>query len=277
MGLFSLEHHKAAYWADFVLYGVLSVLMAAALLWLSPVSQRWWLLGSVALGLVAWTPLEYLLHRFVLHGLEPFSRWHALHHDRPTALICSPTLLSASLLVGLVFLPIGLLSNRWSARGLTLGLVLGYQAYALTHHLLHRSAVRRHGPSASVPNGRWQRWLAQRKRWHAFHHHSLPPKHFGVTTDLWDRLLGTGAKTNTVAVVKNIKRPMYDSEQTLTARFFTTGHWMRRTHRNPALRVPACVNLDRPTTLPGLLQPMTFWHRRTVVTPLTQFSNERKT
>jgi outer membrane protein OmpA-like peptidoglycan-associated protein len=63
MGLFSLEHRKAAYWADFVLYGVLSVLMAAALLWLSPVSQRWWLLGSVGLGLAAWTPLEYLLHR----------------------------------------------------------------------------------------------------------------------------------------------------------------------------------------------------------------------
>ena len=277
MGLFSLEHRKAAYWADFVLYGVLAVVMAGAVLWLSPVSQRWWLLGSVVLGMAAWTPLEYLLHRFVLHGLEPFSRWHALHHDRPTALICSPTVLSASLLLGLVFLPIGLLSDRWSAMGLTLGLVLGYQAYALTHHLLHHSAVRRHGQHASVPNGRWQRWLAQRKRWHALHHHSAPPKYFGVTTDFWDRLLGTGANTNTVTLVKNIKRPMYDSEQTLTARFFTTGHWMRGTHRHPALRVPACVNLDRPTTLPGLLQPMTFWHRRTVVIPLTHFTNERKT
>jgi sterol desaturase/sphingolipid hydroxylase (fatty acid hydroxylase superfamily) len=277
MGLFSLEHRKAAYWADFVLYGVLSVFMAAALLWLSPVSQRWWLLCSVGLGLAAWTPLEYVLHRFVLHGLEPFSRWHALHHDRPTALICSPTLLSASLLFGLVFLPIGLLSNRWFAMGFTLGLVLGYQAYALTHHVVHHNEVRRHRRLGGIPNGHWQTWLAQRKRWHALHHHSWPPKNFGVTTDLWDRLLGTGTETNRLALVKNKKPPMYDSEQTLTARFFTTDSWMRGVHRNPALSVPAYPNLDRPSNLPGLFQPMTFWHRRTVVTPLTHFTNERKT
>ena len=59
-----------------------------------------------------------------------------------------------------------------------------------------------------------------------------------MTTDLWDRLLGTGTDTNIVVVAKNIKRPMYDSEQTLTERFFTTDSWMRGTYRNPALRGP---------------------------------------
>ena len=181
------------------------------------------------------------------------------------------------MLLGLVFLPIGLLSNRWFAMGLTLGLLLGYQAYALTHHVVHHNAVRRHWLRGSVRNGRWQRWLVQRKRWHALHHHSLLPMHFGVTTDLLDRLLGTGTETNRLVLVKNKKRPMYDSERTLSACFFTTGHWTRGTYRNPTLRVPACVNLDTPTTLPGLLQPMTFWHRRIVVTRLTHFSNERKT
>jgi hypothetical protein len=227
--------------------------------------------------MAAWTPLEYLLHRFVLHGVQPFSNWHALHHERPTALICSPTVLSASVLIGLVFLPIGLVSNRWFATALTLGLLLGYQAYALTHHVVHHGAARRLVRREPFRRGYWQSWLAQRKRWHALHHHSLPLSHFGVTTDLWDRLLRTGAEANRATVARKTQPPMYDSEQTSTARFFTTGHWMRRRHPNPVMAVPACVGLIPRPTLPGLLQPMAFWQGPAAVTLLTDFNNERKT
>ena len=48
-------------------------------------------------GAATWTFLEYVLHRFVLHGVAPFSDWHRQHHLRPLALICSPTVLSAAL------------------------------------------------------------------------------------------------------------------------------------------------------------------------------------
>uniref|UniRef100_UPI0027384B81 hypothetical protein n=1 Tax=Stenotrophomonas sp. YIM B06876 TaxID=3060211 RepID=UPI0027384B81 len=91
MRLFALEHSKAAYLADFVLYGM-AVLALAALLWASgPAAQRGEFAAIALLGFAGWTLVEYVLHRFVLHWLQPFERWHALHHEHPAALICTPT------------------------------------------------------------------------------------------------------------------------------------------------------------------------------------------
>jgi xanthosine utilization system XapX-like protein len=182
MGLISLEHSKPVYWADFVLHGcaalALTVALAVALADTTAPAQQAGALALLPLGMLLWTLVEYLLHRFVLHGLQPFSHWHALHHQRPHALICGPTLLSAALLLGLVYAPL-----RWAlplphATALTLGVLLGYIAYGLTHHATHHWR-------ASHP------WLRQRKHWHALHHHSRQPGCYGVTTRVWDRLFAT--------------------------------------------------------------------------------------
>ena len=91
MDIFSLEHSKAAYRADFALYAVAVVALASFLLMDGP-RDHWLDLTAITLaGLTAWTAVEYALHRFVLHGVQPFQRWHAEHHDRPRALICAPT------------------------------------------------------------------------------------------------------------------------------------------------------------------------------------------
>ena len=151
MGLFSLEHRKFAYWADFAVYGVLMLSMAVGLVWACPTSQAWSVLGSVALGVAVWSPIEYLLHRFVLHGLRPFSLWHAQHHERPTALICSPTLLSTSLIASLFYLPLLWWGNPWWAMGLTLGLLIGYQALCTDPSFLAPWArTVQHRPGAGV-------------------------------------------------------------------------------------------------------------------------------
>ena len=134
----------------------------------------------VLAGLAGWTLLEYALHRFVLHGLRPFSDWHAEHHHRPAALICAPTILSASLIAALVFLPAWALGGLWPACAITLGVLGGYLAYAITHHATH------HWRASN-------RWTRQRKRWHALHHdRHRGPGHYGVTTSFWDHLLGQG-------------------------------------------------------------------------------------
>ena len=180
MGLFSLEHSKAAYWADFVLHGLAAVCLAA-LLWLgTPPGVAWATLALLPLGLALWTLAEYLLHRFVLHGLRPFSGWHARHHQRPLALICGPTVLSASLLTSLVFLPLWLWRPLHQALALTLGVLLGYLAYGLVHHATH------HARSATG-------LMRRRKRWHALHHHAPAGAGacFGVTTRLWDHAFGS--------------------------------------------------------------------------------------
>src|SRR6185437_13158272 len=102
MGLFALEHGNAAYRADFALYATAVAALATFLFAAGPHTLRLESLALVGVGLVTWTAIEYLLHRFVLHGVAPFKDWHEEHHQRPTALICAPTILSASLILVLV-------------------------------------------------------------------------------------------------------------------------------------------------------------------------------
>lgn len=178
MGMFSIEHGQAAYRADFVFYGLAVALLAAALVVIGP-REHVWLIGAwVALGLAGASAIEYALHRFVLHGLQPFAGWHTQHHERPTALISAPTLLSALLIGALGFLPALALGGLRTACALTLGLVAGYLAYGVTHHATH------HWRADSD-------WLLRRKRWHALHHHQKAPCCYGVTTTFWDHLFGS--------------------------------------------------------------------------------------
>ena len=179
MELFALEHSQAAYRADFALYGTAVVALSAFLLLDGPRDQQPFIAAIALGGLVSWTAIEYALHRFVLHGLQPFRRWHAEHHERPRALICSPTIMSASLILTLVFLPALLLGGLWRACAFTLGVLTGYLAYAITHHATH------HWRADNA-------WMRDRKRWHALHHHHLEqPGHYGVTSAFWDHVFGS--------------------------------------------------------------------------------------
>jgi cyclopropane-fatty-acyl-phospholipid synthase len=183
MRLFKLEHSPLAYGADLALYGLASIALALTLALASPSALRPELLLWAVAGITSWSLIEYLLHRFVLHGLAPFDGWHAQHHQRPTALITSPTAFSASLMLLLVTWPAWALLGRWPACALSFGVLTGYFLYALTHHATHHA----HGSSA---------WLLQRKRWHALHHSARgakldAPGYYGVTSGLWDWVFGT--------------------------------------------------------------------------------------
>jgi cyclopropane-fatty-acyl-phospholipid synthase len=179
--MFALEHSKAAYWTDFAIYGLFIGGMGIVLPLLAPRSEWLAMEGLAAAGLAAWSLVEYLMHRFVLHGPEPFRSWHARHHERPMALISSPTLLSATCISVLVFAPAALVADRWAAASLTVGIVAGYLAYALCHHGTHHWRAR-------------SGWFKERKRWHAIHHRRGGGECYGVTTRFWDRVFGTAPK-----------------------------------------------------------------------------------
>jgi sterol desaturase/sphingolipid hydroxylase (fatty acid hydroxylase superfamily) len=179
MGIVSLEHSPAAYRADFVLYLCAITGLTLFLVTGHPpgtaLALGLWALG----GLLSWPLIEYLLHRFVLHGLQPFCGWHAQHHARPNALMGAPTVLTSSLILTLVFLPALWSTGLWRACALTLGVVSGYTGYAITHHATHHWR----GHSA---------WLKQRKRWHALHHRPVAqPGRYGVTSGFWDHVFRT--------------------------------------------------------------------------------------
>lgn len=140
-------------------------------------------LGYLALGLLFWSLEEYLLHRFVFHvriiGTRYIYGQHEAHHvDNSTALDASPGFIPH--LVPLV-LPYRLLLHAWlPALFCTLGTFVGYCLYELAHCLIHSN--RRGGR------------LLRRLRRHHMHHHRQPDGCFGVTSPLWDLILGTGRR-----------------------------------------------------------------------------------
>jgi len=187
LGLLNFEHSKASHHADVAAYSI-AVLVLAGSAWLAtPSGSIWAASGWTLCGLAAWTLVEYLLHRFVLHRVEPFKRLHATHHQRPTALIGSPTLMTAALFALLVFAPTQAALGLWRACALTLGMVCGYLRYTIIHHGVHHWR-------SSTP------WLQRRKRWHGLHHRMFAqPICFGVTSSLWDHVFCTVEKVPGVA------------------------------------------------------------------------------
>jgi sterol desaturase/sphingolipid hydroxylase (fatty acid hydroxylase superfamily) len=179
MHLLSFEHSARAQALDGLFFGTALVATTTWTALAMPDSSLLPTLALVLAGTAAWSAAEYLLHRFVLHGLRPFSDWHAQHHARPRALIGTPTAINAVLMLFLVGAPLWLLGGAWVAGAVGSGFLLGYLAYSWMHHTLH------HGRCHSA-------WMSQRKRSHAVHHMTgRGLSRFGVSTGLWDRVLRT--------------------------------------------------------------------------------------
>jgi sterol desaturase/sphingolipid hydroxylase (fatty acid hydroxylase superfamily) len=171
---------KTAYYADFVFYAaaiaVLLAIAAAGANW----AQRLQWFCSFAAGGGAWTLLEYLLHRFVLHRMPPFSAMHAVHHASPRALVATPTWITLAALWLVFFVPAWWWYSFNVASGVIAGVMAGFLWYGILHHAIHHGRPRR--LASLVP-------ICARR--HARHHCSGHSGNFGVTTAFWDRLLGT--------------------------------------------------------------------------------------
>jgi sterol desaturase/sphingolipid hydroxylase (fatty acid hydroxylase superfamily) len=132
---------------------------------------------SVIVGFLAWSFLEYVLHRWVLHGRPSMARrGHARHHADDTALISTPALVVMAAACAMWAI-LSLVFPADVACLLVFGLYAGYNHYALLHHLQHR-------------RGRAFACLAGLERVHRLHHNQHTVN-YGVTSTLWDRLLGT--------------------------------------------------------------------------------------
>lgn len=140
----------------------------------------------VLTGLVAWTLLEYILHRGLFHWQPQnvtLRRWisnlHLQHHGNPNdsgKMFVGPL---SALLVLLPLYSIFSLVIPESPRPLFLGgLLIGYLAYEYLHYAMHRVTL----PTV---------WGRSRQREHLAHHSDSPDANFGVTSGVWDVLLRT--------------------------------------------------------------------------------------
>lgn len=179
MTWFALEQTRFAYRADVAAYGTAVASLLGLVAVTTPSAHAGAVVAWVVAGWAGWSFVEYLLHRFVLHGLQPFLGWHEAHHARPTALLFTPTLLSAAGFATVVLAPAWLLFGPWQACALTLGVVAGYLAYSVTHHAVH------HWRAES-------RWLKNRKRSHALHHQARGATgSYGVSSGFWDHVFAS--------------------------------------------------------------------------------------
>lgn len=140
---------------------------------------RWpWALLTVLLGLAVFSFIEYAAHRWLFHGRHtgPFKRGHAHHHRNPLGYDALPFFLPPLLMGALAGLLMLALPADYAL--LLAGMVAaGYAAYGIGHLLMHVHPFK----------------SALARRWVAFHdeHHRHADTNFGVTSGLWDVILGT--------------------------------------------------------------------------------------
>ena len=145
-------------------------------------------LGFFVIGVLTWTLLEYVIHRYVFH-YEPKTRvgkllhfiMHGVHHDYPNdaSRLVMPPIISVPLAV--VFYIVFILTLGRFAPAALAGFGFGYVCYDTIHYATHHFAMKR---------GVW-RWL---KQYHLRHHYHDDQAGYGVSSPLWDYVFGTSRK-----------------------------------------------------------------------------------
>ena len=150
----------------------------------------------LAIGLLIWPMVEYLLHRFVFHfsPKNPSERMkrilflmHGVHHAQPRekSKLVMPPVVSiplAAIFYGLFLGVVGsLLKLPTYVDGIFAGFMLGYVIYDMTHYALHHFSFK-------------GEYFVKLRRHHMAHHFKTHNQRFGVSTWLWDDVFGTNPR-----------------------------------------------------------------------------------
>jgi sterol desaturase/sphingolipid hydroxylase (fatty acid hydroxylase superfamily) len=139
----------------------------------------------LVLGLLLFTLVEYLIHRFVYHSGEDYlddKNWqykaHGVHHSFPREkdLLAMPLPL-ALVASGILFLLFYALMSSLVFFFFP-GFLLGYAGYLFIHYKVHTRK-----PPKNLLRYLWIH--------HHIHHHIQDDKAFGVSSPLWDFVFGT--------------------------------------------------------------------------------------
>ncbi len=140
----------------------------------------------IIFGVFVWTLTEYSLHRFVFHHKfsSPFGErihfiFHGVHHDYPMdsrRLVMPP---SVSIpLAALFYYSFFLIFGSSLVAPFFIGFLTGYLFYDMTHYAVHHFNIHN------------KFWLGLKKH-HIRHHFQDPDKGYGVSSPMWDKIIGT--------------------------------------------------------------------------------------
>ncbi|XP_013392633.1 fatty acid 2-hydroxylase [Lingula anatina] len=146
-----------------------------------------------ALGILSWTFIEYVVHRWLFHLTPPANSkflitmhflYHGQHHKSPfdKKRLVFP-IVPALPLALTIYLGYCAIFPIHVAQAYMAGTISGYMGYDLTHYYLH------HG----TPSLQYFRNL---KRYHVRHHFEDIAKGFGISSKLWDYPFGTLIQDN---------------------------------------------------------------------------------
>ncbi len=167
---------RANYWAEVVVDSALSLLLLGEG-WLHHDGGVLSALLICALGLFAFSFIEYFFHRWMFHTRIPlFAQGHQMHHERPLGYDSLPFFLPGVVLLLLTGAFMAIMPDG-TALLLAGSITMGYIAYGLSHFIIHH--VRFKHPLL-------RRWAGSH---HVHHYH--PETNYGLTTPLWDIVLGT--------------------------------------------------------------------------------------
>ena len=142
-------------------------------------------IGLFVLGFIAFTWVEYIVHRYVFH-IKPISAArakfqytvHGIHHEYPKDKdrLAMPPLLSVTISTILLLLFRVVMGDF--AFAFLPGFLVGYAAYLGVHYMVH----------AFAPPKNFFRFL-----WinHGTHHYKNGEMIYGVSSPLWDYIYGT--------------------------------------------------------------------------------------
>ncbi|KAF6260348.1 hypothetical protein COO60DRAFT_899705 [Scenedesmus sp. NREL 46B-D3] len=140
-------------------------------------------------GIVLWQAIEYAIHRFLFHahvssywGITLHFLFHGNHHKFPKdadRLVFPPLPAAAIAMCIYALLLVALVPP--TATALMSGVILGYIAYDCLHYGMHHAA--------HLPRG----VLQELRRRHAHHHYCDSNHGYGISSVLYDVLLGTRA------------------------------------------------------------------------------------
>ncbi len=139
-------------------------------------------------GLFTFTFVEYMMHKYFFH-MEPNTpikdkiqySVHGVHHDYPRDKdrLAMPPFVSAAYAV-ILYLIFKLIMGDFAYYFLP-GFLIGYAGYLSVHFIVHA-----YQPPKNFMKALWVN--------HAIHHYVNPDAAFGVSTPLWDYILGTMPK-----------------------------------------------------------------------------------
>ncbi len=137
------------------------------------------------LGWLAFTLVEYLVHRYIFHmGTETKIKeemqykFHGIHHDYPKDKdrLAMPPVMSLTISI-ILFLVFRFFMGN-AVFGFLPGFLFGYAMYLFVHYILHA-----YQPPKNFLKALWIN--------HGIHHYKNHERAFGVSSPLWDYILRT--------------------------------------------------------------------------------------